>query len=804
MSDFSSDTLGTESRFAGKWQIPTFLLSAILLAVTALSVPSPQRKVGFKLNLERVVRLLDVGRFDAAAKLANELLEWGELEDATVGLLHLQLARAAFGRMERVADDSPEAARAVIDEYEKALSLRQALTEGDDYRIAISHERLGQFSLALKYHQLAADAALPPALAHRRRVIEISEYPLKKPSEEIAALLDHYMEDAKDQPAELIWALSQRIEQMSGAEHLKEADTLLAEYAPSFAGGAYVSDYAYLRALADWRAERYDDAEANLRAVLNELTSSHPVYSRAAWLLGRVVMNDGREQRPEEAIAIFREVIASRGEALYVAASRIGLAEALAEVFRFEESVGAYRDAIDDLGRLKIQPLVNPDVIRSSLTVVAEQAQQRGRLKDSIGFMQLAVSLVDAGDYERLSKYLLRLGDLKASSARVMRSAAQELGDEAAKERSDMLENARILLDDAGEDFVKVAWMSTLNETRSAGAMWKAAGLFDESGNHRRTIELLQAFVRDRPDAEIIPRVLLRLGQSLQAEGRYADAIDAYQRDISSYPRSPHANAALIPLARCYMALGEDKEVEAENALRRIIDDSEFFTPDAVEYRDAMFLLGDLHTRQGRYEEAIPVLEEVLSQHPDDTRAAWATFLIADAFRKSAMAIKEELLKPEFVGESKRMRADFASRMDEAARRFRELIERLKVDEERLAGLDALYLRDARLYEAACLFELKRYREALALYERAAWIYKDSPAALGAYVQVINCYIFLGRDEDAETSLRRAQYLVETIDEALFQADGKFESRADWRRYFDWVSEILIKQKETGLASGNP
>jgi tetratricopeptide (TPR) repeat protein len=337
--------------------------------------------------------------------------------------------------------------------------------------------------------------------------------------------------------------------------------------------------------------------------------------------------------------------------------------------------------------------------------------------------------------------------------------------------------------------------MSTLNERRSATAMWTAAGLFDEGGNHGRAISVLRAFVRERGDAEIIPRVLLRLGRSLQAEEYFKDAVDAYQRNISSFPRSPHANASLIPLAECFMSLGVDYETEAENALQRIIQNSAIFTPDAPEFRDAMYLLGDLYCRQGRYEEALPILDETLRNYPNDARVSRGMFLAADAYMHSALAIKDELLLPEFVGDIKRLRAELTNRFEEAAERFRTLRERLEQsDEARLGELDRIYLRDARLYEAACHFELGRYKDALALYERAAWIYKDSPASLGAYVQVINCYIFLGRKPDAESALRRAQYLVRSIADEHFQAAGQFESREGWERYFEWVAEILVTE----------
>ena len=79
-------------------------------------------------------------------------------------------------------------------------------------------------------------------------------------------------------------------------------------------------------------------------------------------------------------------------------------------------------------------------------------------------------------------------------------------------------------------------------------------------------------------------------------------------------------------------------------------------------------------------------------------------------------------------------------------RRFnRQLVDEYEYRDPRtLDFADKLYLRHAYLYEADCLFETHAYRRALKLYEEAAANYKDSPTGLAAYVQIINCHVFLG------------------------------------------------------------
>jgi tetratricopeptide (TPR) repeat protein len=201
-----------------------------------------------------------------------------------------------------------------------------------------------------------------------------------------------------------------------------------------------------------------------------------------------------------------------------------------------------------------------------------------------------------------------------------------------------------------------------------------------------------------------------------------------------------------------------------------------------------------LFSRQERHEQAISTLDEILKRYPEDPRRIRALFLLAHAQFKSALAIKAELLEPEFAGESKRLDIERRNRLRRGAELFGEVIADLeRRDPQTRAALEQVYLQDARLYEAACLYELDRYQAALERYERAAWLYKDSPAALGAYVQVINCDLALGRREEAQTALRRARYLVDSIPDERFAEAGQFESRDEWRRYFDWVEESLSR-----------
>ena len=113
-------------------------------------------------------------------------------------------------------------------------------------------------------------------------------------------------------------------------------------------------------------------------------------------------------------------------------------------------------------------------------------------------------------------------------------------------------------------------------------------------------------------------------------------------------------------------------------------------------------------------------------------------------------------------------------------------------DPGELNRLEMMYLRHAYLYEADCYFEVGDYRRALKLYEEAAGNYKDVPTGLAAYVQMINCRIFLGEPEEARAALARALILVDAIAQDSFDKSVSPETREDWKRYFEWLGKSQL------------
>src|SRR4029079_7523210 len=145
-----------------------------------------------------------------------------------------------------------------------------------------------------------------------------------------------------------------------------------------------------------------------------------------------------------------------------------------------------------------------------------------------------------------------------------------------------------------------------------------------------------ELFAAERPEDSLTPDALLRLGRAYQAAGNYDKAIASYQRNQFRYPNTLAASKSAVPLAQAYVAKGPDYYVKAEAVLNGFFDNNPLITPEAAEFKQALFELAQLFYRTNRYEEAVAKLEDLTQRYPKDERMGQLVFLMGDSYRKSA------------------------------------------------------------------------------------------------------------------------------------------------------------------------
>jgi tetratricopeptide (TPR) repeat protein len=793
MADWSD----LKTRAAGKWQIPLLACSLVALAVAIVRLRSDP----VELPPDRAALLLDSwvggGLYQRTIEVGDRILSRIDLSELARAPIHLHVARAHAEQARSAGTMSLAESPAILDHFRKAAAFGQSLTASDYEHMGRALERVRQYDDALAHYAEALDRGVVSAWALRRHVIELNRDRLASPPEVLDGLLDGLIARLDDEPVDRLelrlWALSEKLDTLQALRRTSEATTLLTRNRARFENSALRDSFSYLECLLFYRSGFSDEAEALLRTVRNRVARTDELYAKTGWLLGRVVLRDrSGPQRPQEALSFFTDVIRQHGSGPYVIASRVGEAEALALLERHAEAIDAYRLAIEDLTTSRPRGPVDVEVLRVSLVVLAESLRQADQLANAIGYSRLARLLVDSQNVERATVVLQQLAQLQASYAEQLEAGQDALitfSDErtAVAARSPA---AREVFGDAGNTLLDLARLNVQNERMATQSSWQAAELMARSGAGERAADLFRAFAAEHPGHPQVPRALLRIGQLLHAARKIPDAIDAYRECYRRFPRTIDGARALVPLARCYLAIGADGTEMAEKTLGVVLDESEMFTPIAPEFTDALFLLGDAYARRGAYEDAVSVLQEALDRYPNDPRDSRARFLLADAYRQSGLALKREIAEAQFAGEIEQIRRAYADRLATARDMFGALIGEFEArDPATLSRLETIYLRHAYLYEADCRFENQEYAEALKLYEDAVGLFKEQPAGLAAYVQIINCHVFLGEPAEARAALSRALVLVDAMPQAAFDRSVSPEKRADWKRYFEWLGE---------------
>jgi tetratricopeptide (TPR) repeat protein len=358
------------------------------------------------------------------------------------------------------------------------------------------------------------------------------------------------------------------------------------------------------------------------------------------------------------------------------------------------------------------------------------------------------------------------------------------------------------LLAEAGDMYLVLADLHTLDERRAAEALTLAGRNFDDAGMTERLVEVLTRYVDEHPTNEGRPAALFRLGRGYQALQQYDNAVAAFQEVIEQYPRLLSAHSSMVPLAECLISLGGEAAVRGADMLISIVDDTgpdHLFDPRAKEYRDALFRLAEYYVQSTEqevphhWEKAITRLEDAIALYPADPSLTRLSFLLADAYRLSAT----ELRGLETASPDEHTRAAIREEVDRRFQRslqtFEQVIAALAPqDLSALSNLEQTYLRAGYLYRADCLFDLGRYEAAIEAYNEAIWRYENLPTAVSASMQVLHCHQRLGQLDEARAALKRLSWLLRKIPADAFETERGMSSKQYWQK-------MVSRMESTGV-----
>lgn len=780
-------------RLHGRWQIPLLAAALLLLGVGLWSLRPTREQPRFTDALARAMALIDAELYPEASDYISAQLAAPTLTAGQRRQFNRLMARVIYAHEKENAVHGEANARRIIEHSDAGMADGLGADAETALMRAHAFEWQALYADAVASYRRALSAGAQHPWRIRKRILEIQNQAQLVEPEVLLAEYDTFLDADGVDPSLRYWAAEQKVAALSSQGRHAEAEQFLARHADRFDEPGLQNPYQFLQALSWYYLGRLDDAERLLRSLRSRLVPGDALYAGTGWLLGKVIQS---YEAPQPALSFYNDVLEKTTPNPYTGPCILGRAETLAALQQYDDSLEAFEKVIRLASRGELGTSVDLQVVRQSTTAWYEKLRQEGRPAEAMSYLRIAARLAPPTDSRLQIVYEERLADLAAALGE--RELAQA-GDATTEEPGD---SGRQWFVEAADHYLKLAKLTALEDEVSSEAIWNAADALDQAGERRRRAKVLDAFVKGRPNNTRVPEALLRLGQTYQAMGEHARAVEVYQQNLIDHPRTFWANQSIVPLVECFIDLGENEK--AEQTLLRVVDrspgdDLALITPEAAEYRNALFLLGDLYADMGNYENAIARYEEAIDRYPDDPRTGRAVFQLACAYRGSADRIRRDIKDPKHLPFKDELKVLYYRRLVNAERLFGRLIERYQDrPESSLGDLEKLYIKLSHFYRADAIYDRsyvldpadqRPYIEALPKYDKAAWLYQHDPIAMSAYVQIVNCHLRMGNVYEARKALQRAGWALRNIPpknfEGLLPADG----REFWEEYLTWLQQ---------------
>jgi tetratricopeptide (TPR) repeat protein len=322
-----------------------------------------------------------------------------------------------------------------------------------------------------------------------------------------------------------------------------------------------------------------------------------------------------------------------------------------------------------------------------------------------------------------------------------------------------------------------------------ADALWNAADCFDRAGDLEASIAAFEQFATDMATDVRRPEAIFRLAQAQQARGEIDLATRLYRELIADRATGDQggefADASFVPLARAlFMDADAANDAEGESLLQRVVS-GELGGPGSTFFRDALFELGSVFYRTGRYARAIERFEEFTKlSGGTEPRVTDARYMLAESHRLSAAEIATELraAMPEAL---RRQREGVRGSRLRLATALYDDVRRELEEMPRRTALQELRLRNCFLYAADCAYDAGDFESAIRRYEAARERYPRDPSSLVAMTQVVSALLAQGDRERAVLANARAKRFYQSLPESAWDDPSLPMTRAAWERWLD-------------------
>jgi len=790
-------------QFTEVWQLPTLLVSLALFAAGMYLVWPEDTLQQYDEALTQISQRVDAGQYAVALKALAKIGPEMEQQPSTLrGRYALVYGDALYLGQRAEGWDLPDNHRRIVASYEAAQQHGVKLDGTHLRRLTDSLAAIGKADEALEILARMGESGAERRQALLKQMITAAM--AREPADDtmVESLLDRLAREEGLLPANRAWLIVRRAERLAEAGDRPDAiDYLLRSIVRVQADTQTPTGELKVMLGRMYLDEGHPaDAERWLLRAQKQLDTEDPLNARVLVGLGRLRFDEGN---PIEALEHYLEVVRRFPQSEEYLDALMGKAESEARRGAVAEALADYDEAVKAVNK---QPKASSSLRERLIESLAARHDQFFTLEQyetALRFLQPMQGLF-AGALP--SEVMLRLAVTHEQVARqqlglapdepVAEAAVAKAGDEA---RARAREHFAL----AADHFLRHAHAVRSQDVDVyVQSLWNAGEYFDHAGLHKESAKVFEDFVGDQSDHPKRVEAIYRLAQARQANGQFEAATALYKKLVEEHPKTTWASASHVPLARCYLAIGGEREVSlAEQVLTSVVENHEVLRPESREYREALIELGQLHYRrggEGDFEKAIQRLEEVIARYGNEGNRAELHFQLGDAYRKSVRQIDEMLGGSLPPSQESRLQAERATRLDKARRHFNSVIDLLgRRDPQQMDALEQLYLRNSYFYRADCAYDLRQYEGpagAIALYEKARQHYDKDPAVLVALVQIVNSYAEMGEWELARKANERAKVFLERIPESVFDDPNLPMSRRHWQRWLDFTSELAAER----------
>jgi TolA-binding protein len=573
--------------------------------------------------------------------------------------------------------------------------------------------------------------------------------------EECRATLKEIPENSKDYAVSLV---------LSGQVSMREAEMLRGK------DGAVAEDNQ-----VQFR-EKYQEAIKTLRLAESRAELGSGPMRQSMYLIGVCFMEMGDTRAANDQFTRLHKIYRETPEG---AAACLQVAELSRRASHEMEMLSEYRRVLGTLDNSI--PYFNPwlplDELKSRLMNAYQQylgVQQFEICLQVIGLMKFVVPP---------EQWRLMQGELHTKWGQFLANSAEKTP---LNKREPMLRLAREQFRRAGRSYLALAEVYA-DRREYSDQIWNAAASFLQGHNYTRAASLLREFMQNEVQRRR-PQALDSLGESLLCLGDYDAALESLKECVDLFPRDAAACHARLLASQAAREKGDFQE--AEKMLLANLN-GDYLTPASKEWRESLFLLGDLLHNSGRYTEAARRLEEAITRYPDLPETIQSRYLLADSCRRIAFAMQDKL-KKDVTGSSRETQSKLIrDNFEKSLAQYRTIQEKLGGDRDlaELSVLEKTILRNAIFSIGDVLFAEGEYDRAIKAYSIATNRFQNRPEVLDAYVQIANAYRLLDKPHEANNALAQAKLLLSRIKPDVSFKETSIYTRDQWSKRLDELQE---------------